>query len=436
MIEFVSLLLGLVTGVVPVEVSVLGQPATVELWLDGEMIESRSTAPWRFECDLGTRLAPHELVAIARDARGNEIDLARQWVNIQQQSSEAAIVFSGDEPGRPDSVGLIWQSLGRRHPQSVEMSFDGSPLAFTNPERVTLPEYDASAMHFLSATVRFDDNEVFQLEASFGGGRGGQIMTELTAIGITLEDGAKAPPLSALQAWFLKQGQPVRVHGVEKGSAEVIVVRDPAVQPVLEELVQTIRSWSMKPLGQRNAYGPLGKDTQLRVLSPAGAPLSPTHVIPEMFVRSEPRDAASEGLLWLSQQTRPQSFAMFFGNAVALAGMEAHSRTSRRAVVLLLGDGTASGWSFSPERVRDYLRILQVPLFVWSLTPTERPEWAGSQVIPLALDSPQKHRHLKQAIRELRKSLEAQRIVWLEGRHLPQNIELSAQATGIRLAGS
>ena len=436
MIEFVSLLLGLVTGIVPVEVRAPGQPAAVELWLDGRLVEVLAQEPWRFECDFGSRLAPHELVAIARDGQGNEIGQTRQWVNLQQQSAEAAMVFSGSDPGRPDAVGLVWQSLGRRHPQSVEMSFDGAPLAFANPERVPLPAYDASAMHFLSATVRFDDDEVFQLEASFGGGRGSHVTTELTAVGIALEDGAKLPPMQALQAWFLRDGTPVRVHGVEKGSSEVIIVRDPAVQPDLEELMQVIASWRLGPLGQRNAYGWLGEGTQLRVLSPAGAPLSPTRVTADMFVRSPSREASASGLLWLSQQARPQTFAMSFANAVALAGMEAHSRTGRRAVVLLLGDSATAERAFTPEMVSDYLRLLQVPLFVWSLTPEARPQWPGSRVVPLAVDPRQSHKPLKRAIREVRETLNAQRIVWLEGRHLPQNIELSSQAVGVRFAGS
>jgi hypothetical protein len=43
---------------------------------------------------------------------------------------------------------------------------------------------------------------------------------------------------------------------------------------------------------------------------------------------------------------------------------------------------------------------------------------------------------LAQAAGELRRSLRRQRIVWLEGRHLPQKIELGPAARGISLAGT
>jgi hypothetical protein len=41
---------------------------------------------------------------------------------------------------------------------------------------------------------------------------------------------------------------------------------------------------------------------------------------------------------------------------------------------------------------------------------------------------------LVRRVRQLRYRLEEQRIVWVRGRHLPQDIELSDQAQGISLA--
>ncbi len=424
MIEFVSLLFGLISGPLPVELSVTGPVAEVEVQLDGRTLEVLDGPPWHFHCDFGMELEPHELVAIARDARGGEIDRARQWVNLRQQSgAKAAMVFSGDERGRPRTVGLVWESIGQRRPRSIELELDGQPLAVRDPSRIPLPAYDPEALHFLSATLHFRDDTVTRLEASFGGGRGSEIRTELTAVAVILDKGLKMPRVEQLQGWFLAAGEPVRVHGVEKGEAEVTVVRDPAAQPLLRELVASTRFLD---------FASLGPDSFLRVMSPAGAPLLPDEVTPEMFIWSEPRDAAEEGLLWLSQQQRPRGFAMLFPNAVALAGMQAHASTLRRAVVLLLAGSPTGQRAFSPAAASHYLRLLQVPFFVWSLTSDPHPEWPEAERLELTPNQ----KDLRRVIRDLREALVTQRIVWLEGHFLPQAIELSPLAQGLRLAGS
>ncbi len=438
MIEFVSLFFGLLNGVHVVEMNVTGPVAAIELRLDGRTVEVLRGPPWLVECDFGEQLQPHELVAVARDARGGELDLARQWINIRQQSdAEAAMVFRGGERGLPQAVGLVWESIGERRPRSIELEFDGQPLAVRDPSHVPLPAYDPEAMHFLSATLQFQDT-VSRLEASFGGGRGSEIQTELTAVAVTIDKGVKTPRPEDLAGWFLAAGEPVAVHGMEQGEAEVVVVRDPAAQPLLEELISEIRppSAGWRTGSDPGAYGSLGRKAFLRVLSPASAPLSPGEVAPEMFIWSSPRAAATEGLLWLSQQDRPRTFPVKFSNAVAVSGLRAHASTRRRAVVLLLGGSPSGEQAYSPENVRAYLRLLQVPLFVWSLTGEPHPLWPEAEELDLTANPQQGYRRFRQAVRELRANLEAQRIVWLEGSYLPQTIELAPHAQGIRLAGS
>ncbi len=423
MIEFVSLFFGLLHGVHAVELSAAGPVAEIELRLDGSTIGVLGEPPWLFDCDFGEDLVPHELVAIARDAEQREIDRNRQWVNLRLEGdAEAAIVFSGGEGGQPRAVGLVWESIGQRRPRAIELELDGQPLAVGDPAYIELPAYDPEAMHFLSATLHFDEAPT-RLEASFGGGRGSEIRTDLTAVAITLDEGVKMPRPAQLEGWFLAGGEPVRVHGVEEGEAEVVVVRDPEAQPVLEGVVS-----SVKAMG----FAALGRKSFLRVVSPAAAPLSPTEVVPEMFLWSEPHDAADQGLLWLSQQQRRQAFAAMFPNAVALAGMQAHASTRRRAVVLLLGGSPTERRVYSPAVARNYLRLLQVPFFVWSLTTEPNPEWPDAEDVDVRTNL----KLLRQAIRRLRETLDAQRIVWLEGSYLPQAIELAPQARGIRLAGS
>ncbi len=423
MIELVSLLLGLLSGTHPVELSVTGPVAELELRLDGRTEEVLAGPPWRFLCDFGTELVPHELVVIARDAGGQELDRVRRLVNVRQQIAKAAMVLTGGEQGQPRAVGLVWESIGQRRPRSIELELDGQPLAVRDPSRVPLPAYDPEQMHFLSATLHFRDDAVARLEASFGGGGSSEVRSELTAVAISLDKGVRTPRREQLEGWFLAGGEPVRVHGVETGESEVIVVRDPAVQPVLEQLVAPDRSFD---------YISLGRKSLLRVVSPATAPLPPGELARGMFLWSEPHDAAGEGVLWLSQQDHPRSFVLLFPNAVALAGMKAHASTRRRAVVLLLGDSPTRPRGRSPESARNYLRLLQVPFFVWSLSAAPHPDWPGAEELDLSAGQ----KPLRRAIRRLRRTLEAQRIVWLDGSHLPQAIELAPRARGIRLVGS
>ncbi len=436
MIEFISLFFGLASGMVPIELNTVGAVTTVELRLDGETIATLEEEPWRTAHDLGSALAPHELVAIARDNHGREIDRATQWINVEARTAEATMVFSGGERGMPRSVSLVWESIGQRRPQAVDLQFDGQSLTFDDPEHVPLPAYDPQEMHFVSATLHFRDETVTRLDAGFGGGRGSEITAELTAVAITLDKGLKLPKPRDLDGWFLKSGEPLQVHGVEKGSAEIIVVRDPTVQPDLEELFNYITGLPLGRAGMHRAFGLVGDTTFLRVLSPASAPLSPTEVTPQMFVHSASHDAEEQGVLWLTQQTRPQTFPMMFSNAVAVAGMQAHAGTARRAVVLLLGDSPTETMAYPPEVARDYLRLLNVPLFIWRLTEHPHPEWTGAHAVSLRDEEKLTYKMLRDAVTELRANLDAQRIVWLEGSHLPQQIELSPKATGIRLAGS
>ena len=436
MIEFVSLLLGLVSGYSAVEVGAAGSVAAIEVQLDGRTVAVRSESPWRFDCDFGDALEPHELVAIARDEKGNELDRTRRWVNLQSQAADSTMIFSGGEPGSPREASLVWESIGQLRPLSIEMTFDGVPLAVKDPERIPLPAYDPEQMHFVSAAVHFKDSAVVRLNASFGGGRSGEVASELTAVTVMVETGASMPPIEILGDWFLKDGEPVPVLGVEKGPAEVVVVRDPTVQPALETLLKRIDSWELDGARQQAARGWLGGRTRMRVLSPVGAPMAHGQVTPEMFAASATHESGNSGLLWLTQEIRPRRFSLLFPNAVALAGMHAHASTRRRAVVLLLGSSRTEQSTYQPSEVRRYLRLLQVPLFAWSLTSDLHSEWGIVRSVPLAIEKGARHQTLKEAVRQLRQTLDAQWIVWLEGRHLPQSIELAPQAVGIRFAGS
>src|SRR6476469_6438224 len=139
MIVFVTLLLGLVSGVYPIEVTVSGPVFAVEFILDGKVARHLSSPPWKTGIDLGADLRPHRLVARALDAQGREISQASQWLNLPRPPAEAELVVEKGEDGAPKSALLSWQSVNGLSPASMELTLDGQPLALGADHRASIP---------------------------------------------------------------------------------------------------------------------------------------------------------------------------------------------------------------------------------------------------------------------------------------------------------
>jgi hypothetical protein len=98
-------------------------------------------------------------------------------------------------------------------------------------------------------------------------------------------------------------------------------------------------------------------------------------------------------------------------------------------VVLVLGAEPQDASTHTPRAIRQYLEALRVPLFVWSLEgPAPRSPWGD--VVPITTRA-----QLRAAYAKLRESLDAQAVVWVEGRLLPQEIALApeSETAGVEL---
>ena len=73
MLTFLTLFLGLVSGVRRVDLAVGDAVATVEVRLDGRAVGLLKAAPWSLNVDFGDPPKPHELSAVAFDADGKEV---------------------------------------------------------------------------------------------------------------------------------------------------------------------------------------------------------------------------------------------------------------------------------------------------------------------------------------------------------------------------
>ncbi|MCP3958690.1 MAG: hypothetical protein GY719_12625 [bacterium] len=440
-----TLLLGLVTGTQAVELSVSEQVALVEIRLDGRFVGGSSRPPWIVNCDFGSGLSPHELTATAYDAERRELETIRQWVNLPRDRVEARLALDRSGERAAINARLIWSALDHQTPPSVNLTFDGQPLAAESFEAIPLPPHDVAGLHFLRAELRFSETEQAQAELVFGGTYGDEVATELT--GLVMNTEKRAPGLGEMAAWFEKRGRAVPVVAVERGPVNLLIVREKSaatlagLRRIHERHQQRIVASRQRPVRipvlddedrVRFAFPTIEREQTL--VGQGEAPLAMEQV-------KVSRDIRDFGPLFdiLTDAFYPDQDVAVprqqLADAVAIAGVVAAAGDRRRAVVLIRSGETRDDSRFSPQVVREYLRRLGVPLFVWSIPPegseTAPPPpspWGEEQEV---LDQ----RLLNKALVDLRKELRSQVVIWLEGAHLTHEIELTDKARGLRRAG-
>jgi hypothetical protein len=99
---------------------------------------------------------------------------------------------------------------------------------------------------------------------------------------------------------------------------------------------------------------------------------------------------------------------------------------------LILGAAAADRSQLDPAQVRYYLERIGVPLFVWSTHVGSWHEARGASSWGRIEDVSSPMRLLR-AIREVRQALDRQAVMWVDGIHLPQWIELEPAPPGVSL---
>ncbi len=425
MIAFASLFLGLFLGERPVEVVVGEGVAAVELRLDGESLGTMTEPPWTLPCDFGSELAPRHLEAVALDARGRELSRISQWLNLPQPAVVISAVLEPKQVGQPRVVRLSWESSAGAEPEEVIVTLDGEPVAVGDPRRVELPPVDESQFHLLHVEMRFEGWQKSRTDLTFGGSYADQVSTENTAIALLSGSGSGRPPTVAeAQSWFLKDGEPLRVLTIERQLAEVVVVLG---RPFPHFVMPGERYKAPKDLR-------LAADQRVRFVSTIAEQSQGVAATFDLFPSSPAYDREVGdvyellvGMMRPAQDREPRLNA-----AVAVAGLLAYEGRRRRAVVLIPSPKPGVTDDLSAGQVRRYLERLRVPFFVWEPQLKSADyvrEWGEVQNVASL-------RELAKAFAELSEHLGRQWIVWLDGRHLPQDIRLSPSARGFTLAGS
>jgi hypothetical protein len=443
MIAFATLFLGLVTGVVPLSLLVEGPVAEVRLQMDGKQVGTVQGPPWTLTVDFGRELMPRELVARAVDGQGKEIATARQMVNLPRPPAGVDVVLERDKKGNPVAATYSGASLVAQEPARVNVTFDNKTVSSSQVGRVELPPYNPEEPHVLSVELVFTPAVHARADVVFGGGTTSVATSELTAVPIRVREATDAPSSGDLSEAFSRAGEPLSVTAIENGSVLLCIVRGPTVAMALSVLGTGGKTTLRKEVNTKNplpAYDrdasremmTLDKGDRLRFLWPV---TSVKNAAPgtQLFDHSRDFDLSDAGIHWLLTRVEhpgPYPGLSRLADATAVAGLEAAASSSRRAVVLVLGDEVLDPSRYTPSAVRQYLSMIRVPLFVWSLKGISMQalakEWGHVEDISSM-------KGLTRAVDRLKADLARQRIVWVQGRHLPQEIEL-AEGAKVELA--
>lgn len=438
MVTFLSLFLWLTTDVHPVKVAVDPGVASVEIFLDGEGIGVATAPKWEIDCNFGQRLRPHRLVAVAKGESGEEIGRAVQFVNSPRARAEVDIVFEGGTTEAPTTLRVITESGERHEPLAVFVTFDGFMLREGGDGRFELPAFDPRQTHLVSAEGHFPEGVTARRDVIISSTYGGRVATELTAISVTVDERRE---LSALELeGLLRAGDEVlTVAAVDRRGARVYLVRDHGAWPALRSTGRVIdrRDMASRRAYMRDLVRKAEETAWVEEISPENDRFyllvpNPTDLRGlALFPVLQPFNVNEWGIPWLSTHivsSRATVRGQRLSEAVALAGLRAAADGCPRAVVLVLGEDAVDESWHRPPAVREYLRALRVPLVVWSpVREMSSSPWGRAETVT-------GFGGLNQASRRLLKGLRRQWIVWVEGRHLPHEIELADNDKGIRLA--
>lgn len=440
-IAFLSLFFGLITGRYPVEVSVGPQVAAVEILVDGKSAGIFQGPPWKFEVDFGPGLLPHEVTARAIDAEGRALAEVREWVNLPHSLVKAEIFLEGEGDGSPPgsppkAARVVWANLQGQSPRSVTVTFDGLPVPLDRDGRATLPPHDLKSIHVLTADVEFSPLRSVRRDLAYGGEYGSEVSTELTGVPVRARQG-EVPPPEKLAGWLAVTGgggEPLSVVAVEEGPATLYVVRSP-------NLLEAARL-ARKGKGSVQSLK-LGKEDRVRFMFPFTQRFVAGEEVTDLFEISPPFDMKQGSLPQLIQRVvraeapgRPQAATQSrrrIADAVAVAGLEAVKENRRRAVLLVLNGNEEDDSHYDPATVQRFLAALRVPLFVWYLQKpapgSPAAAWAGGVDATFIAG-------VVESTVQIREELRSQRIVLVDGRHLPQSIALTPAAAGLELVGT
>lgn len=403
MIVFLTLYLGLVSGHQPLYLRADAAVKSIKIVVDGATVATMKAPPWRLDLNFGPVLLPHEIAAIGFDAEGHELARATQFANLPRSHAEIDVVVANDGKGAPVRAALVARHVAHEKVRKASLKLDDKELALDKELTAKIPAMDMKRPHVLAAEVRFADGSAARREVVFGGQYAESTQAQLTPIVVTRTADGDAPPAAGC---FVANGAPLNVRSVETSTANVLIVRDPDARNSY-----ALARHGSAYLGAQKAIASLEDGTFAQILSPIPEQLRGDAGETTLFTPTFTFDASKYGMYYaLASRFGPResSVQRQWADAVAVAAISAVAGGRRRAVVLVLGD--ARDYSeHSPAVVRRFLEALGVPLFVWSIE-GPRPDLAASWG---EVDDVSTMDKLVEASQRIRRTLAAQRVVWV-----------------------
>ena len=402
-----------------------GPVSSVELVLDGNSVGIVRAPSWSRQVDLEDEILPHELVARALNEKGEEVARTRQWLNLPRAPAEVEALLEKGKDGRVTGARLSWQSLTGEEPKRVEASINGKPLTVSAQQRVAIPAYDPEQVQLLTVELEFDRAVRARKDVVFGGRTGAEAGRELTAVPIRMRPGDKTPASrsstgSCAEGTARSRSPPSR--------------RDPG-----SSCSSAIRTgWTGSAVGagivpQRPGDRMCRSRRTVRfAFSGRGPPRMPgTGLVSSSFRSPRPSSRRKPGFGQCSRAWPIPSHNRRLPGSPTRSpspGSTPMGVFGRRVVLMVVEPGSADASEYPPETVRRFLASLHVPLYVWSVGPLA-PAFAGwNEAVDVSSE-----KGFKDSAKKIRADLESQRIVWVDGKLLPQTIDLAPGAAEIAL---
>jgi photosystem II stability/assembly factor-like uncharacterized protein len=419
---------GLLIGLFPVIVDLGGRPEPAELILDGRPACTISARAPACTVDLGPDPVIHLLELVRKDVSGHVTETVRRWVN--KPGVEAEVHALGRCEGKTSSCEftMTWAHPARLDPVSLTVALDGVTVARTVAPLVRVPFPRGSTPQVVTADATFPDGRRATFTSLLQGSYPEQAEASLQAIPIVVASDATNDQLAA----SLKEaGWPVRA--VEQGGYEVAFVVEPGA-------LETSSSFGLSAVNL-----PLVSAEEIRIsvanetltafdATQGGGPGQESRRAAGMFGvqtdvgrRPVTRTIASSNWLrqlFLAPKSVPALRRLRTSDAVAVAGYDLGGSPRRRAIVLIAGSQREDQSTFSATQAQAYLEQTFVPLLVWRADARLAPGWPeGANLQSFGAN-----------VSSLRRALDRQRIVWLEGRVDPRTFR-PRLPPGIAIAG-
>ncbi len=437
--EILSYPVGLLIGLFPVIVDLGGNSQPAELLLDGRPACTISARAPACTVDLGPDPVIHLLELVRKDKSGHVMESVRRWVNKPGVEAEVRAAGRCEKKTRACDFTVTWAHPARLDPVSLTVALDGVIVARSVAPTLKVPFPHGSTPQVVTADATFSDGRRATFTQLLQGSYPERAEASLQAIPITITTDA---PDEQIAASLRDAGWPVRA--VEQGGFELVFVVEPGAFGSSTNAGSTaLKSRSAVPLEDAEqmriivandsltAFNALHAEGSTPTQQPPNAGAGERADIDKWALRdvpkSRPRGGGRESWLrrlFLAPLDAPALRRLRTSDAVAVAGYDLGGSSRRRAVVLIAGSERADESTFSPQQARAYLGQTFVPLFVWRATAGSASDWPeGPPLRLLGLD-----------MTELRRDLEHQRIVWLEGHVDPRHFHPKLPP-GIAIAG-